>query len=422
MTEQAPSATRRPSGLRASPARYRLLLIASALDGTDVSENAVAYQWASRLAERHDVTILTYRKRGRASARDQIPGARFIEWDELPLLGRAANLNNLMQPYYVVFYRQVRNWLRGALRRGETFDLVHQITPVALRYPSPATGLFPNVVLGPRCGGLPTPPGFESELAVEPWYVKLRALDQWRFRHDPVLRRSLSSASVVIGAAPYVRDLLADVPLRRFEVMSELGVDQLPEAREPPRREEGELRGLFVGRLIRTKGARDAIRALARLADLPRVTLDVVGDGHDRADCEAEARTLGVAERVRFHGWVPHTEVARFYGAADAFVFPSFREPTGGVVLEAMSYGLPLVVAAYGGPAALVDDETGIRVRCVESETFAVGLADAIRILATDPERRAALGAAARRRVAEQYLWPAKLAWLERLYGEVLGR
>jgi glycosyltransferase involved in cell wall biosynthesis len=403
-----------------TPARYKLLLIASALDGSDISENAIAFNWASRLVARHDVTVLTYRKRDRASAREQLPGARFVEWDEWPLVGRAAKLNNLMQPYYAGFYAHARGWIREALRRGETFDVAHQLTPMAMRYPSPAIGLLPRVVIGPVAGGLPTPPGFRTEMGAEPWYVKLRSLDRWRWRYDPLLRRSMSEASVLIGALPYVRDLLSDVQLKRFEVMCELGVTTLPEERPDPGRPAGELRGLFVGRLIRTKGARDAIRALARLADMPGVTLDLVGEGEERPACEAEARRLGVHERVRFHGRVPPTEVARFYREADALIFPSFREPTGGVVLEAMSHGLPAVVADYGGPAALIDEHSGVRVPCSEPGQFADGLADAMRHLALDPGARAALGAAARERVVSHYLWQAKVDWLEELYGELV--
>ena len=51
-----------------------------------------------------------------------------------------------------------------------------------------------------------------------------------------------------------------------------------------------------------------------------------------------------------------------FYRAADVFVFPSYREPGGNVVFEAMSFGLPLVVGDRGGPGSAVDERSGIRV------------------------------------------------------------
>jgi len=400
--------------------RYRLLLIASGLDGTDVSENAVAYDWASRLASRHDVTILTYCKRERHSARDQIPGVRFVEWKEWPLLNRARDLNNLMQPYYLGFYVGVRRWLRRALERGERFDIAHQLTPVAMRYPCPAVGLLDHVIVGPLGGALETPPGFTGEMAAAPMYTRLRELDRWRFKHDPILRRSMSEASAVLGVAPYVEDILAAIPLRRFEAMSEHGLTGLPPARPLRERDPGELRCIYVGRLIRSKGARDAIRALAQLDDLPNVTLDIVGDGEDRARCEAEVEELGLGERVRFHGWLTKSEVSNRYLESDALVFPSFREPSGRVLLEAMSYGLPVVAADYGGPGAVIDAEVGVSVPCGEPVQYARDISCALRDLANDPSAASRLGAAGRRRLELQYLWPAKIDWLERLYAEVL--
>lgn len=399
--------------------RWRLLLIAPTCDGTDVSEPAVAYQWVSRLAARHDVTVLTYRRRQRPSVRKQLPDARLVEWQEWPFVARAATLNNLLQPSYAGFYVHARRWIVRAVR-SDTFDIVHQLTPMAVRYPSPAAGVVPRLVLGPMAGALPTPPGFREEMGSEQWYTKLRDLDRWRFRHDRLLRRSIGSASVVIGAAGYVREVLSDIPLRRFEVMSELGVEDLSPRRVPPASEPGTLRGLFVGRVIRTKGVRDAVRALAALPDLPRVTLDVAGDGEDRSLCEAEARRLGVADRIRFHGWLDRDKVDRLYEQADALIFPSFREPTGGVVIEAMSHGLPVVVADYGGPAAAVDAASGLRIAPRDPRQYALDLADAMRQLACDPDKRRMLGENGRDRIEARFRWRAKLAWLEDLYAELM--
>jgi glycosyltransferase involved in cell wall biosynthesis len=217
-----------------------------------------------------------------------------------------------------------------------------------------------------------------------------------------------------------VEDILAGVPVRRFEAMSEHGFVALPQARPPRERDPGELRCVYVGRLIRSKGARDAIRALAQLGDLPNVTLDIVGDGEDRRSCEAEVEQFGLRERVRFHGWLTKPEVAQRYLESDALVFPSFREPSGRVVLEAMSYGLPVVAAAYGGPGAMIDAEVGVAVPCVEPAQYVRDIARALRDLAGNPSGAAHLGAAGRRLIELRYMWPSKIDWLERLYAEVL--
>ncbi len=396
----------------------KLLLIAPTCDRDDVGEAWSAYQWVSRLAARHEVTVLTYHKRGKNPVAGQIPGARVIEWTEPPVLGRAERLNSMLKPGYVPFYFRARRWIRQALARGESFDLIHQPVPLAMRYPSPAAGLGLPFLLGPVGGSLQSPAGFAAEEGTAPWYVGLRRLDNLRIHRDPWLRRSYEQASCVLGIAPYVKDFLASVPLRRFEVMSDTGIEQLPEPADRTGRSGDVVRLLFVGRLVRTKGARDAIRALGMARDLP-VVLDIVGDGFDRTACETLTAELSLADRVRFHGRVPREQVSEFYRAADVFVFPSYREPGGNVVFEAMSYGLPLIVSDLGGPGNVVDESCGIRLHPQSPDQYAADLAAAYGRLAADPGLRRALGESARQRAIEVALWDSKIRQLEAIYASV---
>lgn len=397
----------------------KLLLIAPTCDGQDIGEAWVAYQWVRHLASRHEVTVLTYHKRGRTPLLHQLPGVRVIEWAEPRGLGRAERLNSMLKPGYVPFYFRARRWIQGALARGEKFDLAHQPVPVAARYPSPAAGLGIPLVMGPVGGSLRSPPGFDADECTTAWYVGLRRLDQLRVRRDPWLRGTYLRADCVIGIAPYIGEFFAGTPVQRFAFMSETGLEGLPEPVDRAGR-SCEVRLLFVGRLVRTKGARDAIRALGLARDLP-ASLDIVGDGFDRSACEALARQLGLAARVRFHGWLPRARIEEYYKSADVFVFPSYREPGGNVTFEAMGHGLPVLVSDLGGPGNVVDDSCGIRVHPQSPEQYARDLAAAMAKLVTDPELRRSLGAGARRRVAEIGLWDSKIGQLEAIYAEVLA-
>jgi glycosyltransferase involved in cell wall biosynthesis len=396
----------------------KLLLIAPTCDGQDVGEAWSAYQWVQRMAKRHDVTLLTYHQRDKIPASQQFNGLRVIEWPEPQGFGRPERLNSLLKPGYIPFYIKARRWIRQALARGERFDLAHQPLPLAMRYPSPVAGLGIPYIIGPVGGSLDSPPGFKNEKDTAPWYVGLRALDRLRIRLDPLLRATYDGADCVIGIAPYVKKFLKDRSIRRFEVMSDTGIERLP---DPVDRltDRGQVRLLYVGRLVRTKGVRDAIRAMSELSDLP-VVLDIVGDGFDRAACEALTVETGIGDRVHFHGWQARDNVNKFYRAADIFVFPSYREPGGNVVFEAMGYGLPLVVCDRGGPGSAVDQTCGIRVHPMTPEQYARDLAAAIRALVENRELRLSLGEGARRRVADIGLWDRKLDKMDSLYTNIL--
>lgn len=398
---------------------YRLLLITTAADGEDVGEAWSGFQWVSRLATRHDVTLLTMHRRDRTPPSRQLPDARVIEWRDSKLLARQQRFNSMLKPGWIPFYRSARRWIRSALASGERFDVAHQLLPLAMRYPSPLAGLGIPYLIGPVGGSLENPPGFADDTSA--WYVRLRSLDRLRLRRDPLLRRTYLDADCVLGIAPYVREILGDLNIRRFEVMSDTGLTALPILGSRPS-SDGTVNLLYVGRLVRTKGLRDAIRALPHLTTSTRVVLEVVGDGPDRAACEALVDELHIEGTVRFHGRQPRERVDDFYKRADIFVFPSYREPGGNVVLEAMGYGLPLVVSDRGGPASSVDETCAVRVKPENPDQYAHGLAAAITRLVDDPGLRAQMSAAARHRVAEIALWDRKVERLEALYDEVLGR
>jgi len=392
----------------------KVLMIAPTCDGQDVGESWLAFQWATLLSQRFDLTLLTTYKRDHLPASRQLPGVAVIEWPEPPLVDRFERLNSLMQPGYVPFYLRARRWIRARLAEGERFAIAHQVIPAALRYPSPAAGLGIPLVIGPVGGSLESPPEFAPEEGATAWYQRLRRLDGFRLRSDPLLRRSFASADCVVGIAPYVREMLGTVPLRRFETMSDVAIHAVAAPVDRSGR-SGAVRLLHVGRTVRTKGLRDVIRAMGRLRDLD-VVLDVLGQGNDREACEALVGELGLQGRVTFHGAVPRATVDEYYRRADIFVFPSYREPGGSVVLEAMAHGLPLVVCERGGPGANVDDLCAFRMPAVSPEQLAGDCAAAVRILVEDPALRLRMGEAARARAATTHLWEHRVERMAALY------
>lgn len=398
--------------------RIRVLAVAPYCDGHDVGEAWCAHQWVRNLSKVADVTLLTLRRQGRVPASDQLPGVTVIEWDDDFASTRFERINSMLKPGYVSFYLRARKWLAGASAKGLTFDIAHQFSPIALRYPTPLVGFSIPYVIGPLGGSLDTPEGFVSECQSAAWYTRLRSLDRWRLKHDRLLKRSYAGAAAVLGVAPYVEELLSAAKLRRFEVISELGVDDLAAYLQTSHSET--LRLLHVGRAVRTKGLRDAVRAIALLPNDIDVRLDVAGRGEEIALCRAEAERLGISDRINFLGQVPRSEVETLYTRADAFLFPSFREPSGSVVFEALRHGLPIITTDRGGPGHVVTEFCGITVPARTPNQLARDLCEAMRTLASDVELRMRLSAGARERIRTIGLWSKKIDWLVELYGELI--
>jgi glycosyltransferase involved in cell wall biosynthesis len=108
---------------------------------------------------------------------------------------------------------------------------------------------------------------------------------------------------------------------------------------------------LALGRLHENKAFDVLIEALAAL---PGAYLWIAGSGPLADDLAALADRRGVSRRLRMLGW--RDDVAALFAAADVLVCPSRHEPLGNVVIEAWAQGTPVVAAATGGPAELIDD------------------------------------------------------------------
>jgi len=157
---------------------------------------------------------------------------------------------------------------------------------------------------------------------------------------------------------------------------------------------------LFVGRLVDAfKDVRTLLHAIHQAdTEGPPITLLLVGDGPDRQDYETLAAHLGCRD-VRFLGLLDHTEISRYYAAADALVLPSRSETWGFVLNEAMEFSLPLVVseAVGAGPDLVRPGENGFMVPTGE----VAPLARALVCLAQDEAQRKAMGQVSKRLVAE---------------------
>jgi glycosyltransferase involved in cell wall biosynthesis len=108
---------------------------------------------------------------------------------------------------------------------------------------------------------------------------------------------------------------------------------------------------LCVGSLIPRKG-HDLV--LAALGQLPDCRLVIAGDGPRRAELEAQAKRLGVQDRVRFLGEIAHADLPDLYAAADVLLLASSREGWANVLLEAMACGTPVVATNVNGAGEVV--------------------------------------------------------------------
>jgi glycosyltransferase involved in cell wall biosynthesis len=177
------------------------------------------------------------------------------------------------------------------------------------------------------------------------------------------------------------------------------------------------MRLLYVGHVLPDKGVRELVAAAARLRE-HGVLLDIVGPVEPwfRRKLLAIAGPSGAAEWLTFHDCVDHSTAIRHMLAADVFALPSYGEGAPNTVLEAMACGKPTVSCPVGAVPEMLDidgpQECGLCVPCREVDA----LTSALESLIVAPEKRRALGNAARRRVEQLYAVPLACDRLKALW------
>jgi glycosyltransferase involved in cell wall biosynthesis len=172
---------------------------------------------------------------------------------------------------------------------------------------------------------------------------------------------------------------------------------------------------LFAGRHVDYKGVDVLLRALAGSA----LTAVIAGDGPRRAAWQRLAGELGLDGRVTFTGEIPDDELRRLMQACDAFVLPSVTraEAFGYVQIEAMAAGKPVISTDVPSGVSWVNehDRTGLVVPAGDP----AALRAAMHRLAADPDLRAALGAAGRARVEQEFTLERLRERLRQFYEEM---
>jgi glycosyltransferase involved in cell wall biosynthesis len=156
-----------------------------------------------------------------------------------------------------------------------------------------------------------------------------------------------------------------------------------------------------LGRLVPNKRVELAIDALARLTpEFPDLRLEVLGQGYWLASLQDYAAARGVADRVRFAGFVSEEEKVSVLATSQVNLLPSVKEGWGLVVIEAAAQGTPTVAfrEAGGVSESVLDGVTGLLAS--DPDDFVARIA----LLLRDDEQRRQLGEKAREH-ADQFDW-----------------
>jgi glycosyltransferase involved in cell wall biosynthesis len=395
--------------------KMRILLSAYACAPGRGSEPGVGWNWTLELVRLgHEISVLTRRNNREAIEAffRESPAARkphFVYYDLPAVILRLKRMGLLpVQIYYFLWQMFCVRAARVAIR-DRPIDLVWHLTFGVLRQPSFLWLLHRPFVFGPVGGGERAPLRLRGDYNLRE-YIRDISRDALNglVSFDPFMRLTFAKALLILTKTP---DSARYIPRRwhaKTKVYLEVGVAGTSEGKSS----SGKLtRLLYVGRFLHLKGFTIVIRAFAefvRLGGVGRLTL--VGNGPCEPDARALGKQLGIADLLDWISWIDHGELGRIYASHDIFLFPSLRDSSGNVVVEALAQGLPVVCLDLGGPAQIVTAESGVVVP-TEGQTpqgVAADLGRRIKHLSEDEAEMRRLSAGALLR-AHDFLWAIRV-------------
>jgi glycosyltransferase involved in cell wall biosynthesis len=251
-----------------------------------------------------------------------------------------------------------------------------------------------------------------------PWSVTVHASDLFAVQEH--LEEKLQAADAVVTVCEYNRRWLREVlGLTRSVEVVVCGVE-VPERVALP---EPTTDVLVVGRLVEKKGVDVLLEAVALLGDRPELRVTVVGDGPLREPLQAQALSLGVADRVTFAGARTHAATLDAIAHARVLCLPcriasdGDRDSMPLVIKEAMAREVPVVASDLVAVPEMLDASCGWLVAPEDPGALAKALAAAL----DDPDEARARGAAGRRRVLTDLRLDLQVSHLREVFASLAG-
>jgi len=327
-------------------------------------------------------------------------------------------------------YKAYHHWQKLALplarelHAKENFDLVHQVNVCTFREPGYTWQLGIPFVWGPVGGSQNFPARFLSMLPpAEAFKEAMRSLANiCSLRFKPRVRAAARAAAMIIAANSTNQRDYERIFHRPVELLVETGLHSVTEPDRTRFRERlinsgDPLKILWSGRMQSRKALPILLRALAEISDVA-FELTVLGEGRQRANWTKLTKRLGLASRVTFLGQLPFAQAVAQMDQAELFCFPSLRDTSGNVVLEALAAGVPVLCFDHQGVGDIVTAACGVKLPVISPARAVEDCARTIRELANNPAQLLQMSEAATVR-ARDFLWERSGDWMLAAYGKV---
>lgn len=331
-------------------------------------------------------------------------------------------LRKIWPPSYYWFYRI---WQRKVLAfarqldEKENFDAVHALNMAGYREPGFLYKLGKPLVWGPVGGFCISPWCLLPSMG---WYGILyygarNLINIWQMHFKSSPRKMARHADAIIAATQDNHDAISALWHRDSTIIPEVGLTEA-QTNVALRKRDGKLKICWSGQHTPAKTLNLLLEALAAVKDVRNVELHVIGQGISTKRWKKHAQQLQL-DNIVWHGWVERETAWEIMRSCDVFVITSVADLTSSVLLEALSFALPVVTLDLFGFSNVITDQCGIKIPVHSRQQVVADLAHVINALESDESKRHELAKGALSR-ANDFTWQQKAQTIDSIYSQVI--
>jgi len=402
-----------------------ILLSAFACEPNRGSEEGVGWNWAINLAKNHEVFVITREQEKsfieKYLSEYAMEHIHFYYFEDQGLM----HFIDKKIPYgFRIYYKWWQKKIVPivqAITDCVDIDIIQQLTYNEYRTPGRLYTLGVPFVWGPIGGG------HEYNAALRRAHYRfldviLEVVRKWmnhRYLKDKDVVASIEQSAAILVADPATYNLLPKT--RQYERLLETAyyADRNPIKSYVQKANYSTIYLMYAGVMPPRKGLKIIIEALGE-SDFRDFELVLIGDGKDRKRLEQDVKRYKIADQVKFLGKLSYDEVNSYYDWADLFLFPSLRDTSGNVILEAMSHGTPVIALNHNGAADIITEDTGELITIHNYNQVKQDFIHKIKKYYENREELERKGTNARMRIENIYSWSRVMQVMEDIYAGII--
>ena len=318
------------------------------------------------------------------------------------------------------------------------FDLIHHVSTSDFRLIGFVYKLDTHYILGPLGGAQQTPAYLRDYTKNNSREEKMRALINRFTILSPGYKKAINKADYIFLANketyqyiyPYIKEkercrLLLDIAIDKDRILpgkdaGKQKPDQITDRKTDPITDQDKVMTfIWSGRMVYRKGLAFLLDALDCIDRKLPYKVVLCGDGPEMEHLKELSRKKKLDGHISFTGQLTYEKMQENYENADVFVFPSLRETSGTVLVEAMAHRLPVIALNQGGAALMISEKEGFLVSGKSRRECVERMADTIRYCIGHPQMVMEKGIQAQKKLALGYTWDKKIAYMKEIYKNI---